>query len=141
MGRINWGRVLLGGIVAGLVLNVSEYILNDVVLREDMQAAMEALGRSGPEAGGNVVVWILYGFVVGIAAVWLYAAIRPRFGPGAGTAVLAGLAVWVLDYLLGTVAMLNLGLFPRGLLMIGLIWGLVEILIASVAGAWVYREA
>jgi hypothetical protein len=141
MGRINWGRVLLGGIVAGLVLNVSEYILNDVVLREDMQAAMAALGRSGPDAGGNVAVWVLYGFVVGIAAVWLYAAIRPRFGPGAGTAVLAGFAVWVLDYLLGTVAMLNLGLFPRGLLMIGLIWGLVEILIATVAGAWVYREA
>ena len=33
---------------------------------------------------------------LGIAAVWLYAAIRPRYGAGPRTAVIAGLAVWVM---------------------------------------------
>jgi hypothetical protein len=38
---------------------------------------------------------LLWGFVVGIAAIWLYAAIRPRYGPGAATALRAGFAVWL----------------------------------------------
>ena len=41
---------------------------------------------------------IVMTFVLGIASVWLYAAIRPRFGPGAATAVCAGLAVWVIAH-------------------------------------------
>lgn len=138
MGRINWGRVLLGGIVAGLVINVSEFILNAVVLRADLEAAMADLGRSADTA--SIPVWVLYAFVLGIAAVWLYAAIRPRFGPGPGTAIRAGLAVWFFVYLLSSVAMLNMGLFPTRLTSISAIWGLVEVLIATVLGAWVYRE-
>lgn len=137
MGRINGGRVFLGGIVAGIVINVSEYIFNDVVMRKDLEAAMATIGASP----GNVGVWIVYGFVLGIIAVWVYAAIRPRFGPGAGTALLAGFVVWVLANLLGNVAMLNMGLFPARLLAIGLVWGLIELLIATAAGAWLYREA
>jgi hypothetical protein len=139
MGRINWGRVILGGIAAGIVINFSEYLLNDVILRKQLEAAMTELGKSPEQA--NVAVWIVYGFVLGIAAVWLYAAIRPRYGPGAGTALKAGFTIWVLAYLLSTVAMLNMQFFPTGLLMTGLIWGLVEVLIATVIGAWVYREA
>lgn len=37
--------------------------------------------------------------------------------------------------------MMNMGLFPRKLIMTGLVWSLVEFVIAAVAGAWVYKEA
>jgi hypothetical protein len=141
MGRINWGRVLLGGIVAGILINVSEFILNGMVLRNEFEAAMSALGREPAMGQGAMTVWIVYGFVLGIAAVWLYAAIRPRYGPGAGTAVKAGLAVWFLAYFLVSVGNANMGLFPARLLAIGAVWGLFEIVIAAVVGAWLYREA
>jgi hypothetical protein len=133
--------VILGGIIAGIVIDVSETILNAVVVRRDFEAAMQALGKTVEAGGATIVVWMLYGLILGIAAVWLYAAIRPRFGPGAGTALKAGLAVWVLAYLLYTIGTLNMGLFPSRLLLIGLVWGLVEILIATTLGAWAYREA
>ena len=32
MGKINWARVLLGGLIAGLVINIFEYVTNGVVL-------------------------------------------------------------------------------------------------------------
>lgn len=140
MGRINWSRVLLGGLVAGVVINISEIILNGFVLAADFEQAMANLGLTGEPEGPALAVWIVYGFIVGIAAVWLYAAIRPRFGPGPGTAVRAALVVWLLAYLLSSTAMVNMGLFAARLVAIGAAWGLVEVIIATLLGAWLYRE-
>ena len=143
MGRINWGRVFLGGIVAGIVINLSETLLNAVVFKNDMAEAMRALGKN-PEAmmtGSTMAVWILWGFLAGIGVVWGYAAIRPRFGPGAKTAAIAGVAAWFFASFLSSLAMMNMGLFPQRILMIGLVWGLVEWIIAAIAGAWLYKEA
>ena len=140
MGKINWGRVILGGIVAGIVINLSEWVLNEFVMKDKWQAAMTALGKTQAMTINHIIVWNIWGFLAGIGAVWLYAAIRPRFGPGAGTAVKAGVAVWFFAHLLGAIVMMNLGLFPRDLMMIPLVWTLVETILAAVAGAWVYKE-
>ena len=140
MKGINFGRVILGGIVAGILINISEFLLNEKVLKNDWDAALKAMGKS-MSGDSAILVWVLYGFVLGIAAVWLYAAIRPRYGAGAGTAARAGLAVWFFQSLLPTVAQANLALFPRNILMTSTIWALVELIIATVLGAWLYREA
>ena len=138
MGKINWTRVILGGLVAGAIINIFEYVLNGVVLAKDMEAAISALGRQ--MGGGALLVFTVWGFLVGIFAVWLYAAIRPRYGAGAKTALCAGAAVWSLGYLLAAVTPLALHLFPRHILAIGLAVGLVEVLVGTLVGAWLYRE-
>jgi hypothetical protein len=138
MKPINWGRVILGGILAGVVVNISEFVLNEIVLKKANEDAMKALGRSMPAGGGAIAVWIVLGFVVGIAAVWLYAAIRTRYGPGPATAAKAGILVWILGSLYSAVVFWNLGLYPMNVL--ALVWTLVEAILATVAGAWLYRE-
>jgi MFS family permease len=139
MGKINGARVILGGLVAGLIINISESVLNGVVLAKDMDAAVKALGR---EMGGTqLTMFITWGFLVGIFAVWLYAAIRPRYGAGPKTAIMAGLAVWCLGYLLAAVTPAALTLFPTNLMIIGLVVGLVEVILGTLAGAWIYSEA
>ncbi len=90
MAKINWGRVFLGGLLAGLVINIFEYVTNGVVLAADWDAAMRALGRHLPMSA--IAVFVVGGFISGIAAIWLYAAARPRFGAGPKTAVLTGFA-------------------------------------------------
>jgi len=40
MGKINWGRVIGGGLLAGVVLNVFDYVYYGVVMKNDMAAAM-----------------------------------------------------------------------------------------------------
>ena len=138
MGKINGARVILGGLVAGLIINASESILNGVVLAKDMNAAVLALGR---QMGGNqLAMFMTWGFLVGIFAVWLYAAIRPRYGAGPKTAVMAGLAVWCLGYLLAAVTPVALNLFPTSVISIGLVVGLVEVTLGTLAGARIYRE-
>jgi len=136
---INTGRVVVGGLIAGLVLNVSEFILNTVVLGTSMTAAMAKMNLP-PVGGAGMVAFVVLGFALGIVAIWLYAAIRPRFGPGPKTALCAGATVWFFAYLYGGLGMVVMGMFPLGTMAVGLLWGLAEILVASVAGAYFYRE-
>jgi hypothetical protein len=72
--------------------------------------------------------------------VWLYAAIRPRLGPGAQTAICAALVVWGLAYLYPNLFIIITNIFPRRMMVIGTVWGLVEVVVAGLAGAWLYSE-
>lgn len=140
MGKINLGRVVGGGLLAGLLINISEFILNGVVFAEEMNAAMAALNK--PPVDNGMIVWfVLLGFGIGVMTVWLYAAIRPRFGPGVQTAICASLTVWGLGYLYPNLFIMIMNLFPTRLMVIATTWGLAEMLIAGVAGAWLYSEA
>ena len=138
MGKVNWVRVILGGLLTGVIINVFEFILNGLLLAKDMQAAISALGKQ--MGGGQLLMFAAWGFLVGIFAVWLYAGIRPRYGAGLKTALCAGLAVWCLGYLLADVTPLALKLFPIRLTVIGLAVGLVEVSVGTLADAWLYRE-
>ena len=140
MGSINMGRVIVGGLLAGLVVNCSEFVLNTFVVADDVAAAMKAMNLPAID-NSMVPAFILLGFLLGITMVWLYAAIRPRFGPGVPTAIYAALAVWFLAYAYPTAFMMVLHVFPRKANAIGLVWGLPEVIVASIAGAWAYTEA
>jgi hypothetical protein len=140
MGKINWGRVILGGLVAGVVIDVVEYVLNTMVLGSESQAAMKALGLPSPSSHA-IAVFLVLGLVMGIAAIWLYAAARPRYGAGAKTAAITAVGFWVIGYAVPNAFQCVQGLFPSRLIVIGTLVGLVEIILASIAGAAVYKEA
>lgn len=136
--RINGARVLLGGLFAGLVLNVGEAVLNAVILAEETAAAADAIGVT-PHAWG--VVWaILWSFGMGLVLAWLYAVARPRLGAGPKNAILVGLAAWYLAFFFNALMALWQGLLPATLVWTVLVWRLVETPLASLAGAWLYRE-
>ncbi|MEW5983065.1 MAG: hypothetical protein AB1806_11950 [Acidobacteriota bacterium] len=139
MGTINTGKVIVGGLVAGVVINISEFILYMAVLGRDMEAAITRMNLS-PIGGMANATFVVSGFVLGIAVIWLYAAIRPRFGPGPRTALCAGAAVWLFAYLYPTVGMVAMGMFSAGSMAVALVWGLVELLVAAAAGAALYKE-
>src|SRR5690348_2002326 len=84
--------------------------------------------------------FVVWGFLVGIFAVWLYAEIQPHYGARPLTAIIAGLAVWFLGYLLSAAFPLVTNLFPGGLMLIGLAVGLVEVGLGTMAGAWLYQH-
>jgi|SRR5687767_11534828 len=139
MGRINLGRVVIGGLVAGLIINVSEFILNGFVLAEEMNAAMAALNK--PPVAPAMIAWFVFlAFGLGFMLVWVYAAIRPRLGPGIKTAVCASTVVWGLAYLYPNLFSIIMNLFPRNMTILATGWGLIELVVAGIAGASVYKE-
>ena len=143
MGRISWTRVIVGGLAAGLVINVSGFVLKGVVLKEALATVMGELGRSSETA---LLPWLLYGFALGIASLWMYAAMRPRFGEGAKTVLYAGTAVWFFTYFTSASTLLTgeffLGLHPEFLLVstLGVAWGWAELCVATAVGAWLYQR-
>jgi hypothetical protein len=139
MNRINLGRVIVGGIVAGIIIDVFEFVLNGVFLANQWSAVMESLNRA-PMGTNAIIAFNIMGLVFGIAAVWTYAAVRPRFGEGPGTAFIAALLIWIVGYVLSDAAPVVTGLFPLSLAGTMIVVGLVEIVVATEVGAWLYRE-
>lgn len=139
MGKINWGRVLLGGLVAGVVIDLVDYVLNTYVWAEQNAELMKALGvQLRPNA---ISIFLLEGLVLGIAMTWAYAVARPRYGAGPKTAVITGLGIWVIGEILPDVDLWASGILPTRTLCIGALVGLVLIVVASVVGAAIYKEA
>jgi hypothetical protein len=140
MGKINMGRVILGGIVAGIVSDILGYLVDGLLLAPKWAAGMTALGHGG--FSPNMWIWFnLIGIVSGIVLIWIYAAIRPRLGAGVKTAVCAGVVVWVLGSLFPNLSFMWIaGLFSHHLCAYTTAGALVEIVVGAIAGAAVYKE-
>jgi len=140
MNNINFGRVLLGGLLAGLVLNIGEFLLNDFVMADEMKDFFARHNVAEP-GGSFIAIAVGLTFVMGIVIVLIYALIRSRLGPGPKTAVVAGLIAWFAIYVYTGIINGVLLSVPTNVMLIGLVWGLVEYAVAAIAGAWVYKEA
>lgn len=141
MGKINWSRVFLGGLLAGVVLNIFDFLFFNVFMVKQEEAALHMLGRSMDNSARALVVWIVLDFIIGITLIWVYAAARPRLGAGAGAAIKVGFAAWIFAGLMLSVSMWNLHLMPAGMMLASAIWMLVGIVVAALCGAWLYKEA
>jgi len=139
MNKINVGRVLLGGLVAGAILNLGEWLLNGYVLHEQM---VDFFKRCGFPQPGNrfLVIAIAITFILGIVIVFGYAAIRPRFGPGPKTAIIAALFAWFGVVLYQNIIAGGLGMVPGNTLLLVLGWEIVEYVLATLVGAALYKE-
>lgn len=140
--RINVARTLTGGLLAGvviIVLNVVAQLVLSERVQHEMNAwlpdAAEHMQASGAAAAAGIVMKL----VIGVILVWLYAAARPRLGPGPKTASLIALTVWLL-------AAIFFSDFPLTGMISWTTYALLEAiqLLAFLAAAWVgaalYRE-
>ncbi len=141
MSHINTGRVVLGGLAAGLVMNVIDGTVNGMLLAAQWGAESNALNPGLITKAGTspMIGWIVMDFLAGIALVWTYAAIRPRFGAGAGTAMKAGLLIWFVIHIV-YVSYCFMGLYSISLIGASSLAGLVAALAGAYIGGMLYRE-
>jgi hypothetical protein len=142
MANINWGRVIGGGLLAGLVMNIGEAGVHGGLLGQDVADLYKSLNITDSPSPVYLVSLIVITFVLGIASVWLYAAIRPRYGAGPKTAICAGLAVWVLAHVWSGfyIGAGFAGIVPPKVAWLPVAWGLIEAPLGTLAGAWLYKE-
>lgn len=139
MAEINKAKVLVGGIVAGVVMTISQFVLNEYVLADAMTETFAAMNVE-PPGGMAIMVFIVISFVAAIMTMKLYAVLRDRCGVGPKTAMCAGLFVWFLYYAAPTISWAVLGLMPQGTTVMTLIWTCVEMMVAATAGAYFYSD-
>jgi hypothetical protein len=139
---INTQKVLIGGFVAGVVMNAIDFVVNAYLLAARVKAETDAFkpGLSDQMMQGKAIVgYIVMDFILAFALVWTYAAIRPRFGPGIRTASFAALLFWILTLIL-TSGYMHIGMMSMGLWSTFAVIGLVNYLLSAWAGAKFYTE-
>lgn len=141
MAQLNTPRIIGGGLAAGLVMNVIDALTNGVLLGKRWQAETETLnpGLAAEMGMSGALGWIIVDFILGILTVWVYAAIRPRFGPGPRTALTAALVIWVAMHA-AYASYAFLGLYSWSLIVASSAGGLVAALAGGYVGARLYQE-
>jgi len=141
MSGINTGKVIVGGLVAGLVYNVLDMVNGMLIMAADFKANAERLhlDPAAAESTTGMATWIVVDFLMGILVVWTYAAMRPRFGPGPRTAVYAALALYF------AINLVMFGLTQGGMITMAIFvkMAIIQFVITiagAVAGASVYKE-
>src|SRR5678816_3805457 len=97
MGKMNVPKIVLGGVVAGILCFIGDGVVHGVLLKERWMQVMANLARPAMEEQPvHMLYYAVYDLAKALIGVWLYAAIRPRFGPGGRTAVIAAVVTWAL---------------------------------------------
>lgn len=139
MNGMRAGRWIAGGIAAGALMWVVEGF-SGMAYQKEMEAALASHGLSMEIGPGSFLLSVAASLIAGLALIFFYAAARPRFGPGPRTAILVAVVLWSGGYFLSMLGYHLLGLFPDRMLALWGATGLVEMILGSLLGAWVYRE-
>ena len=139
MGRINTGRVVLGGLVAGVVANALDYVINAYLMAEEGADMAQRLNLSQDVMQSSTYVWVGVDMIWGLLLVFTYAAFRPRFGPGPKTAILSGFTLWFAVCIMFG-GLMSMGIFTLPGFIKYSALTLISALAASLAGAAIYQE-
>jgi hypothetical protein len=136
MNKINWSRVLGCGLLAGAIWIVIGGAVTALLGRDF--AALPNNHLSAPTTG-FVLFHVVVDLLEGISILWLYAAIRPTYRPGAKSAIIAAFAWWSIVSL-GDATWCSFGFFPPSTVIPLIIGTLPAIVLATLAGAKFYKE-
>ena len=138
MSRLNWRRIFAGGILAGLVASLV-YVPYYFACRDELARVVVSRQLPSDWLGREFAYGAVAMPSIGILCVWLYAAIRPRFGSGPRAAVIAAVVFWGIT-LLAEAAYQALGLWPWWLFAVNKLTDLAAITLGTLAGAYLYKE-
>jgi hypothetical protein len=128
--------VLGCGLLAGLVWIVLGSAVTALLGRDFAALPNNHLAAPTP---GFILFNAVLDLLEGVSILWLYAAIRPRYGPGPKTAVIAAAAWWFV-VTLGDATWCSFGFFPPSTVVPLMAGTLPAIILATLAGARFYRD-
>ena len=115
-------RYLLAVFAAGVWMNLSEFIRNELLLKNTWVNGFKDIGLSFPSEPLNGAVWVLWAFVF-VAFLTL---VSTKFDVISSTII-----SWSLGFVLLWVAVWNMGILPSGLLYWAVPWSFVEVYVAA----------
>jgi hypothetical protein len=137
--KINLPRVLVGGLLGGLIINIGEWFLNFVIVA-DFSKEFFALHNIPLPTASALLPGVGMNFLLGIVIALGYASIRPRFGAGPRSALIFALFAWFLVYVYPGVFNAILFSIPVKQTLIAFGWSLLEYVLAALVSAAIYKE-
>lgn len=126
------------GIIAGFIIILSAATMVPVVGNE-MDLALAKFNLS-PLSIGDMIFFFGVSLFTGIMLMWLYSTLLTTFKKRVNTIIISSLIIWIPGYFFSNLANVVYGFMPIGLTVIGIVWGLGELLIAGLVGSIFYKE-
>src|SRR5205809_4650751 len=143
MTKVNFGRLIIGGLVASVILFLTDGVLHEHVFHTYWEYVYQGLGAEefrGIGHGTAIVYFLAFELGRGFLAILLYALMRPFHGLGPKTAVFAGVVTWLAFSVAGPAQFIPLGFYSRRLWLYVAAAQFVTTLVATLIGAWIYRD-
>jgi hypothetical protein len=136
MSKLNWSRVLGCGLLAGIVWIMLGSVVTALLGRDF--AALPNNHLAKPTLG-FILLNVVLDLMEGVSIIWLYAVLRPVYGLGMKTAVIAAFSWWFIVSL-GDATWCSFGLFPPRTVIPLMIGTLPALVLATLAGMKFYKE-
>lgn len=141
MPKLNWNRIIIGGLVAAIICFLTDGFFHERVVGADWDAVYAALGAREPtESVGSMLYFGIFELGRGFISILLYALMRQPFKPGPKTAVLAGIVAWLAFSVTGPAQFIPLGFYSHALWVKVGAFQLVTSIVAAIAGAALYKD-
>lgn len=143
MTKLNWSRLLLGTLIAAVIMFLTDGFLHERLVGADWSAVYRNLGAPEPthEGGGGMGYFALFEIGRAFTAILFYALMRAFFGAGPKTAVMAAIVGWIAFSVTGPAEFIPLGFYSTALWWKVAAFQLITAIVATVAGAWPYKDA
>jgi hypothetical protein len=119
---------------------VGDGVVHGVLLKQQWATILGAIHVDADKAMKTPAIFGAYDLIKGLAAVWIYAAIRPRLGAGAKTAIIAGIVAWLLAIPAPLIGLLPMKFFDGSFVAMWAVYGIVPMIVGALLGCWVYKE-
>ena len=140
MGRINYGRLIAGALIAAVFYFIADGTTHGALLGKYHMAAISGAGyplRPDPTA---YFYFGLFDLGKGLVAMLIYVAARTRFGAGVKTAVWTGLVAWLAIEVLPSIEWMPFPFYEKSFFVKVIALELVPMVIGAILGAWIYKE-
>jgi len=142
MSKVNWLRLIIGGLVASVICFLADGFFHERVVAADWAAVYTSLGITEPKHNVAALAYFaIFELGRGFVGMFLYVMMRPHFRPGPSTAILAGLIMWLAFSITGPAQFIPLGFFSHALWIKVAAFHLVTSVVATIAGAALYKDA
>ena len=142
MSKLNWNRILIGGLVAAIIAFLTDGFFHESVVASDWKAVYAGLGAREPEhSATGIAYFAIFELGRGLISIFLYALMRQPFKPGPKTAALAGVVTWLAFSVTGPAQFIPLEFYSQALWAKVAAFQLITSIIATIAGAAIYKDS
>jgi hypothetical protein len=139
--KLNWNRIIIGGLIATVILFLTDGFFHESVVGADWKAVYAALGAREPQhSAAGMVYFVIFELGRGFISLFIYALLRQFFKAGPNTAALAGIVAWLAFSVTGPAQFIPLEFYSQALWVKVAAFQLVTSIVATIAGAAIYKD-